>query len=335
MPPKKSTSRVKLDTTQRIVVLHGKERLLQQLYLHELMRALRDEHGEADPMIFDGRSATLAEVFDELRTFGLMQSHKLVVVEEAEAFVKEHRQALERYAESPPEHATLVLRSPVWRKGNLDKRIAKVGAIVGCDPLSVREAAGWVVKRSKAQHGVAISPAAGALLVERMGVALSRLDMELGKLAAMVEGETILPGDVERAVGRTSEEQAWAVQDAALASLVSGRAHHALEGITELIDLAGQPEVLVTYFVADGVRKLSLAQRLTARRVGAGEIAKRLKLWGPRSRVFLEAAGRLDPEAVGRLFDRAVESDARSKSGFGSARRNLETLCVRLADVSK
>ncbi|WP_428386295.1 DNA polymerase III subunit delta [Mucisphaera sp.] len=332
---RKTKAKVELDAGKRVVVLHGKERLVQQLRLRELTRAIEAEHGETDPIVLDGRTAALADVFDELRTFGLMQSHKLVVVEEAEAFVKEHRSALERYAESPSEHATLVLRSPVWRKGKLDKRIEQIGAIVACEPPSPREAAAWLTRRAKAEHGAELRPEAASMLVERLGTDLARLDQEVGKLTAMVENDRITTDDVLRVVGKSSDEQAWIAQDAALATLSSRRASHALEATAELIDLAGQPEVLVTYFVADGVRKLSLAQRYAARRVGAGEIAKRLKLWGPKQRVFLDIATRLDPEATARLFDLAVESDARSKRGFGTARCNLETLCIRLADVPR
>lgn len=329
-----SKAKIKLDTSMRVVVLHGKERMIQQLRLRELLKLIEQEYGETEPLVVDGPTASLSEVFDELRTFGLMQAHKVVVIEEAEAFVKEHRAALERYAEDPAGHATLVLRSPVWRKGKLDKLIEKVGAVVACEPPTAREAAAWLSRRAGSEHAVELRPDAAARLVERLGVDLARLDQELGKLAAMVDEGVVRTEDVDRVVGRTSEEQAWVVQDALVEAMRRGRAEGLLSEVRELIDLAGQPEVLVTYFMADGVRKLSLAQRYAARRVGGGEIAKRLKLWGARQRTYLDAAGRLDPALVSRLFDEAVGRDARTKRGLGSARRNLETLCVCLSDKS-
>ncbi|QDU71747.1 DNA polymerase III subunit delta [Mucisphaera calidilacus] len=330
---RKSSAQVDLDTSMRIVVLCGKERLLQQLRLRGLMASIREEHGETEPMVVDGGSVELDRVLDELRTFGLMVAHKVVVVEDAEGFVKEHRAALERYAEAPAEHATLVLRSPVWRAGKLDKLIAKVGAVVKCEPMREGEAATWLSERAKSEHGVKLGADTARLLVDRLGVDLARLDQEVGKLAAMVEGEAISRDDVERMSGRTHEEAAWGVQDAMLTSMSRRDAGPVLREVRDLVDLGGQSEVGVTYFVGDGIRKLSLIQRYASRRMGGGEIAKRVKLWGAGADRFMKAASVLDPAAVNRLFDAAVERDVRTKRGFGDGRRNLETLCVGLADV--
>ena len=132
---KRYTSRSKPQTVtmtadMRFVVLQGPEPMLKRLRLDQLREALEAVHGDIDPIKLDGRQVQLADVFDEVRGYSLMQSYKLVVVQQAEDFVKAHRAALERYAEDPVDHATLVLVADTWHKGNLDKKIAKVGAVV-------------------------------------------------------------------------------------------------------------------------------------------------------------------------------------------------------------
>ncbi len=320
----------------RICVLHGPEQWLKSRYLQDLRKALDTAHGETETFSFDGNTASLANALDELRSYALMQHHKIVLIDNAQEFVKEHRKALERYAEAPVDHATLVLRSDTWNKGTLDKLIATVGAVVKCEPLKPAAAKSWLVKRCQAEHGKTIEPAAASLLVDRLGPDLMTLDSELAKLSLMVQpGEPIIRGLVEQVVGKSSDEKAWEVQEAVLTGLSSHSSGQAIAKVRELIDLAGQAEVLVMYFVADLVRKLNVAVLMKQSGAPDSVIAKELKLWGPRLQLFMDVLRRLDPEWLAATFDDVLEADRRSKSGLGNSQRNLECFCVRLADTIK
>ena len=320
----------------RIVVLQGKETTLAKQWLDELRAALTEAHEEIDTFTFDGKAATLADVLDELRAYSLMMTHKLVVVEDAEPFVKTHREALERYADGPVDHATLVLRAGTWNKGNLDKKIAKVGAVVACKPLGEPEAAAWLTKRAKEAHQTTLDRRAAGALVARLGTDLARLDSELGKVAIMAgPGRPVTAEVVEQVVGKSSDEQAWAAQEAMLESLQHGDAGRAIAGIHELVDLAGQPEVLVAYFVADLMRKFAMASLMRQARWPDMQIAKELKLFGPRQRLFMNVLRRLDPHRASELLQQSVTMDARAKSGLGNPMRNLERLCVMLVGVMR
>ena len=127
---------VQLDASTRVLAVHGPEEAVKKQKIDQLRAALEAEHGELQKFDFDGKTATLADVFDELRGYSLMGGYKLVVVDPADDFVKAHREPLERYAQNPVDHATLVLRAGTWNRGNLDKHIAKVGAVVKCEPPS-------------------------------------------------------------------------------------------------------------------------------------------------------------------------------------------------------
>ena len=318
----------------RICVLHGQEQWLKSRYLQDLRQTLDQAHGETETFNFHGPNAALADILDELRSYALMQHHKMVLVDEAQDFVKEHRKALERYAENPVDHATLVLRSDSWNKGTLDKLIEKVGCVVKCEPLKPADAKAWLVKRCPAEHGCPIEPAAAGLLVDRLGPELMTLDSELAKLALMAgKGEPIVKGLVEQVVGKSSDEKAWEVQEAVLTGLSSKSSGQVLTKVNELIDLAGQAEVLVMYFVADLVRKLNVAAMMKQAGTPDGVIAKELKLWGPRLQLFMGVLRRMDRQALLSAFDDVLEADRRSKSGLGNAHRNIECFCVRLADT--
>ena len=337
-----SKSRPAIHAGTRVLVLHGAEEVLKQDAMRALRTALEGEHGEVDVLRFDGKVCELADVLDELRSFGLMNQYKIVVVNEADTFVSTHRAALERYVANPVDQGTLVLRSGRWYKGKLDTLIAKVGCLVDCKPLSGAKIKSMLVDRTQSQHKRRLAPDAAQLLIDRLGTNLGRLDSEVAKLAVLVEeGEVIEAALVNEVVGRGSDEQAWSVQEAILNGMASGRgdgqggAGAAIGKIHELVDLSRQADVLVAYFVADLVRKLYQGFMMRKQGVSEQQIASKLKLWGGRQRIFMSALGRLSEPGAGRLFDQILRLDARAKSGFGASLRNIECFCASMDDQLK
>ncbi|MEM6257577.1 MAG: DNA polymerase III subunit delta [Planctomycetota bacterium] len=335
MAKKKTTSRkatAAVSAETRILVLHGPEQMVMAEHMDALKAGIAKAHGEFETFRFDGKAATLSDVFDELRGYSLMSVYKLVVVDEAEAFVKAHRAALERYAESVVDHATLVLRTPGWNRGNLDKKIAKVGAVIKCEPPKPAEAARWLVARAASHHGSELKQNAASALVERVGPHLMLLDAELGKLAVMSSDGVIDIKLIDEAVGQSSDAKAWVMQEPLLVGMARGSASQPLEMVRELIDLAGHDPVPVMWAAMDLCRKLSVAWAMKASGENEQAIGKAMRLWGPQVRPFMDVVRRLDAASATRLMQTSLRADARTKSGLGQARRNLEALCVTLAD---
>ncbi len=302
------------DASAKVVVFHGKDEYLRAIHTERLVGLLREAHGEIDTIRFDGASDLPADILDECRSFDLMMRPKVVVVDEAEKVVKEGSRALfERYAEAPPESATLVLRSGAWRAGNLDKLIKKVGAVVKCDPLGPGEAAQWAVARAKKRHGTGLEPRAAGALVERLGCDLGRIDSEVAKLAAAAaaEGsETISAELVSELVGRTREEEVWAIQSRLLAG-----PEEALGAVRDAIGVWRQPPVMVMYACVDLLRKIHGAARLGAQGVSPQQISKSLRLWGDSQRAVMGAARAVSPEAAAGALRRVIGLDRDAKSG--------------------
>jgi DNA polymerase III subunit delta len=330
----------------RVVVLCGPEDMLKRDLFGQLRDAINKVEGdEIEPIELDGRTAEPSRVFDELRTIGMFQNYRLVVVDSADEFVKKHRALVERYTQEPASGACLVLRSSNWNSPKLDKMVGKVGHKYKCEPLKGAEAASWLIKRAKSHHQCVLNRDAASALVDRLGVSLMRLDSELAKLVLLTGDEGAIDIEtIDQVVGRGSDEQAWVVQEAVLKALSSRapagsvarqgktKSGAAIETVHELIDLAGQPDVLVMYFLADLIRKLHLAAMMRAQRVPPGVIGKELKLWGERRTMFFDVLGGIKPSSTAKMLARVVKADARSKSGLGSVTRNLECFCAALAD---
>ncbi|BAM04807.1 DNA polymerase III subunit delta [Phycisphaera mikurensis] len=331
-----SSAPVSWASDTRVAVLHGPEAGLRQEHRRSLVAALEAAHGEVDVAEVDGRTAGLADVLDGLRGYSLMGGHKLVSVTSAEVFVQAHRAAMERYAEAPVDHATLLLEADAWRPGNLDKAIKKVGQVVKCEPLRGQDAQRWAVARARDKHDAKLPPQAAKLLVARTGSDLLALDAALGKLAAMAAtpgGGTpeISEQRVRDHTEATSEEKAWVIQNELLMGLGRGKPEALLTTIRDLIDRSKQPEVLVMWAAADLCRKLAQAEEMKAAGAGAGEIGRALKLWGPAASAFGRASAGLSPERARGLFADALRVDGRAKRGLGNPRRLLEAFCVGVA----
>ena len=322
----------------RVVVLHGKDAFLRLERGRQLEAALQERFGGVDRMDLDGTNAALADVLDNLRTPGLFAGHKLVVLENAEAFMgaEDRRRAMERYAENPCAEATLLMRcASGWRPGNFDKLVAKVGAVIKCDSPTPMEAVKWCAARSLRRHQAEMEPAAAELLVEKLGPDLGRLDAELGKLAAAAARPGAGTTKVTRAIvqeftGLSREEQAWEIQGPVL----EGKADAALIKLDELLRVSRVPEVMIGWSLVDLARKVHDASSLLSQGESEGAVAKALKLWGPASSSVVRAGRRIKPAAAARLFRMAVETDRATKNGTApEPARAFEGLMVQLAEA--
>ncbi len=320
----------------RIVVLHGKEAFLRTEWTRRLLAGLREKHGGIDEFRFPG-TTPVAIVLDELRSVGLLSSHKAVIVDDADQFLQgdDRRRALERYAESPSEGATLVLRSETWRPGNFDKRVAEVGTVTKCEVASAAEAIRWATGRCERRHSATIEPAAVELLVDRLGTDLGRLDSELAKLAIAANtgagaqaGAAISRGLVAQLVGLGREEQAWAIQEPVLA----GDPGAAVRLVGELLEVARAPEVMISWSLLDVSRKVAEAADRLASGEGEREVSAALRLWGPSASAILGAARRVPRNELRNQFARALATDRALKTGRArDPRRTLEGLAAVLA----
>ena len=324
-----------LGAETRIGVLHGSDAFLRALRTDEVRDALRAAHGEVEVVRFQGGEASVADVLDECRSFGLMQQHKLVIVDDADQFVKDQgREIMERYAAAPAEQATLLLRGPKWNKGKLDKLIEKVGAIIKCDMMAPPTAAAWARQRISKRHDAEIAPDAARSLVERVGTELGRLDSELQKLAAAAasRGTRQVTLDlVHELVQATAEEEVWSIQS----RLLEGDAEHAARGVREALEVSRHPATLVNWAMIDLARKLHSVSRLIEQGSRPFDAGRAVKLWDNSLNLVIACAQRAAPDQCAALMHEAIEVDRRSKTGATEHGLALERLAVRFASLTR
>jgi DNA polymerase-3 subunit delta len=329
----------KLGTDTRVLVLAGPEAFLRRAFTERLKEAVEAAGESPEVVRFDGGEHLIGDVLDECRSFSLMGGYKIVVVDEAHLLVeKDNRPIIERYAQSPSEGCTLVLRSEKWTPGKLGPMIDAVGGMIRCDPLPPGRAAGWVKSRVAKRLGVEIDDEAAIALVQRVGVDLHTLSSEMHKLAASAGagadgagggkgggGARVTLADVEQLTGKTREEELWAVQSRVL----SGDAEVAVGYLRELLGVSRVDPVPIRYAFADMARKLHGVARGVAEGKSPAQAAQPLKLWGEARTMIEQRGARLTERAAADLLRAALETDLAGKSTSGDEQTALEALSLR------
>lgn len=318
----------------RVVLLKGKEPFLRAQHTSDFKEKLAAAVGGIDTFLFDGEKDEAADILDECRSFGLMSGHKLIIVDNAESFVKDtNRTLVERYVQGPNDEATLVLRAETWRAGKLDKMIAEVGAIVECNEVRPDQAMKWSRLRARKRHGAELDEKAAWMLIDRYGPDLGRLSAEVAKLSVAAGtpetgGGTITPALVAEMCGGSREIEPWAVQE----PMLSGNAEYSIGALRRIMENAPRdshvPIAMACAQLAANLHAMGNASSGQQQAVG-----KSRKLWGDRLAPVSERARRADPAALRALLDDALETDAKGKSGRGTPVIDLEALAVRFASV--
>ncbi|MGD9790159.1 MAG: DNA polymerase III subunit delta [Phycisphaerales bacterium] len=347
-----------LSAATKVAVLCGPESFLQQLYTRQLRDALEAKFGEVETVMMDGTSTSAAEVLDECRSFGLLASHKIVIVDSADAVVKEdNRPLFERYvtglasggeegggllgsSDGEMPGAVLVLRASTWRPGKLDAMIEALGdggAVIKCEEVQEDKAAQWAITRCAKAHGATIDLAAAALLVDRVGTGLGRLDSELGKLAAAVLVDDGKKGAISRElvaqfVGMSREEEVWSIQERVVGAGGAG-AEGAIRAVRDALEVSRHPAALVSYAMNDLARKLHACAHAAKQGKNFYQVRGPLRLFGAGGDAIFNAAAKMGPEACRGVLNSALEATLRDRTGLGESGRTLERLALKIAQA--
>jgi DNA polymerase-3 subunit delta len=321
-----------------VCVALGDEPFLKSLVLAELRRVvLAGDDGEFSLTRFDGRAVEARSVFDELATVALFGGGlRLIVVDDADDFVSEHRSALEHYVAHPRATGVLALVVQSWPANTrLAKAVAATGLAIECKAPA---AAALFVGRAKRQHGAKLERDAAELLLEMAGDGLGLVDQELAKLAAAAGTRPITVELVEQMVGGWRAKTTWEMLDAA----AEGRTRQALVELERLL-LAGETPIGLLGQIGSTLRRFASATRFIEQAEAAGRPAN--------LRQALEAAGvkpipfvmnknesqlrRLGRQRSGKLFQWVLDADLALKGSSSQparARFVLEQLLARLGD---
>jgi DNA polymerase-3 subunit delta len=254
-----------------VYIVYGDDIYLRRESVGAIVRAvLGAEAGEMAVRRFEGNSATLADVMDELQTLPFFAKRRVVFIEEADPFITRNRQELESYVESPSGTGVLALLVKAWPSNTkLYRQVAVVGVALDCNAPGEKELLPWLVHHA-ALHEAQLDADAARLLVELVGAEVGLLAAEVEKLAVSVgEVGRIRRADVARTVEAGRIETIWKVLDAA----TTGQGAQAISDLDNLLASGEQP-IKILAALTSSLIKTHHAGRLRAARLSIEEACR-------------------------------------------------------------
>lgn len=320
---------------QPLFVLIGDEDFLKRMCREVIVKATL---GDADPSFavasYPGERLDWTTVRNELDTLPFLAPARVVIVEEADKFVTEHRASLEKYVATPSKLGVLVLDVKTFPDTTkLAKALpdtAKLQCKAPPDYKAAEWAAGFAANWAVTQHSKTLPPDAAGLLVDRVGSSLGTIDQELAKLAAAVGAKPrIDSADVDRLVGRSRAANVFRILDLVGANQPAA----ALGVLAELFEEGTEPLAILAPLTYT-LRQLAAINRQVANGLplSAAMDAASVPKWPQKRQEYDRLLKHLGRRRLDQLTDWLVELNLGLKGGNPLPHRlQLERLIVKLA----
>jgi len=312
-----------------IYVIAGKETSLVNAECDKLLGELIEPHQRTMGLFkAEADEVSASDVLDELRTVPFLTDKRVVVAKDADKFVSENRQLLEKYFDSPCPTGVLVLTVSSWPPNTkLAKKLPSVGKL-----LKVTQPKPWQLPQRLMQyasdaHTKRLSKDAAELLIELTGDDLPRLYSELDKLALFADAEkAITVSHIESLIGHNRLFNAFAVIDACLVGDVA----KAVDRLRNMFAEDKSTEYTVVGAFAFHFRRMFNAKVMLEEGVRPTEIANRLRIWSNKDGFFLQVR-KLPLKQLGENLQRLADIDYAIKTGRTKPQVAIEQLVLKLA----
>ena len=311
-----------------IYVIIGKEDSLINAECEKLLDQLLEPQQRVTGLFnADPAEVSVTEVLDELRTLPFLTEIRVVLVKNADDFVSENRQLLEKYFDNPSPTGVLILTVSSWPGNtNLAKRLPKVGKL-----LSIVSPKPWQLPRYLMQyaddaHDKKLTTDAANLLIELAGDDLPLLYGEIDKLALFAHTEKdITQQHIESLIGHNRLFNAFAVIDA----ITAGDVAQAINRLRKMFAEDRTSEFTIVGAFAFHFRRLFNAKVLLEKGISTDKIAERLRVWYDKDSFFTQVR-KMSLEQISAILQQLAETDYAIKTGRTKAEIAAEQLVLSL-----
>jgi DNA polymerase-3 subunit delta len=255
-----------LDSTAKakrhpVYVLVGDEGFLRKQCRDAILKAVvGDEDPEFAVSSYSGENIDFSAVRNDLETLPFFCAARFVVVEQADEFVSENREALERYFASPSSVGVLLLEVKAFPETTKLAKALPDSAKLQCKTPTGDRLTAWCTKWAKTQHQKTLGAAAAVHLVELAGANMGLLASEIEKLSSALGNQPeIKPEDVDKYVRSSAEAFVFGIMDA----IGNARPQEALKILARLFEEGDDPNKILGAITSQ-LRKLANIGRLLA-----------------------------------------------------------------------
>ncbi len=315
-----------------IYIIAGKETSLVNAECDKLLGELIEPQQRTMGLFkAEGSEVSVSDVLDEVRTAPFLTERRVVLVKNADKFVSENRESLERYFDNPCPTGVLILTASNWdARTKLAKKLPKVGRLISTVQPKAPQIPYRLIQYAGDAHTKKLTKDAAELLIELTGDDLPRLYGEIDKLALFADAEkAITVGHIESLIGHNRLFNAFAVIDACLAGDVA----RAVDRLRNMFAEDKSAEYTVVGAFAFHFRRMFNAKVMLEEGVRPAEIADRLRIWSNKDGFFLQVR-KLPLKQLGENLQRLADIDYAIKTGRTKAKVAIEQLVLKLASGS-
>jgi len=314
---------------EAIYVIAGKEKSLVDAEFEKLLGKLLEPEQRATGLLSaDLADTSASEILDELHTLPFLTEKRVVAVKDADKFISENRELLERYFDNPCPTGILILTVSNWdSRTKLAKKLPSTGKLLSAAPPSRGQLPQRLVQYARDAHDKNIAWPAAELLIELTGDELVRLYSEIDKLALFADNEkSITEKHIESLIGHNRIFGAFAVIDAVTAKNIA----EATNRLRAMFAADKTTEYTIIGAFAFHYRRLFNAKVLLEKGTGTAEIAKRLRIWGNKESFFSQLR-KMSLKQIGDVLKELAAIDYAIKTGREKTEAAMEQLVIKLA----
>ncbi|MGE4618479.1 MAG: hypothetical protein AAEJ04_01575 [Planctomycetota bacterium] len=338
-------SRIK-DGPPPISVIVGKEDLLRREAIEMILASVPGGTPETDSILrYQGqRSASdeqIREIFDELRTPSLFGSGPVVIIHEAQNWLKTDPDSWVHFFDQPPQGSVLILTTDsLDGRSKVSKALAKNGLWITADRPFHRpppwqpdarpwehEMNSWVVHRFR-KSNLKATPPVSQLLIDRIGPQMDQLAAAIEKISTICDSREITDINDQIIIDNTSSGG-----DGSTFELVDSwfekRRPDGLQVLNDILERGAldekdqrnrDPQRLLLQFMALSLkraRELRAVHAIVARGGGEKEILEEAGIARPFLPRIRKQYKSCDAERARRVIETLIEMDWQLKTGAG------------------
>jgi len=329
--------------------IFGTDRFLKKLSIAALTASFAAGEEDFAASVYDGNQVTWPDIKDELFTRSLFggDGPKLIVVDDAEPFVKNHRDRLEDLAKEDLTGLLVIVVGKWASNTRLFKAAAKNGLQIKCTPpqkgksksVDEKQVGQWLIDRATTEYEYKLPTNGAQTIIDLTECNFGRMDQELQKIALYVDKKGNVTNEtIKQAVGGWRVETMWDALDAA----VEGDAGKALTLLDHLLRGGEYPLALFGQ-IAWSLRRYGQATEIVYQQMRSGKKPRigdavrqaGFNAWGGEIDAAEQRLKKMGSQRAGKILHWLLEADMalkRSHSHESRGRLVLETLLVRLAD---
>lgn len=271
--------------------------------------------------------AQISDVLDELRTLPFLTSKRVVLIKDAEPFIRSSAEVLMSYLDDRSPTGVLVLTVTSWdKRTRLNKKFKNTGGLIEVGKMYSNQLPGYISSYAQNTHAIRLDGQASRFLVELVGDDPGRLCREMDKLATYVSPKkAVSQKDIESLIGHNRMFDAFGVID----SVGAGQIGSAISRIRKMFEADKSAEYSVVGAFGFHFRRLFRAKALILKGASPQEAAMKMGVRYKQDE-FLQQVRRLSLPQLAEILAELGRIDFGLKTGQTTASIAIERLIVNI-----